>query len=352
MGPAGDAYKALQIHPTRFCNLTCLHCYSSSGPDQREELGAPLLIDAITQARDEGYNDVAFSGGEPILYGELRRLLEHARSMGMVTNLTSNGMLLNGARLTMLEGVTDLLAISLDGIPESHNRMRNSPYAFEHMRANLEGVRKTGIPFGFIFTLTLTNLPELKWVTEFAVEQGASLLQIHPLEEVGRGLTQLVGQRPDEVEAAFAYLHTGRMQADVGAKLAIRIDFLDRELLRPAADRVYAGTCDTRAEDRPLSDMINPLVIEQDGAVVPLQYGFNRKYQVGNLHESSFSDMAATWKKNVFPSFQELCARVYTLEMGKDDLPIFNWYETISRASHGQLAPQLSVSAQKSRLIS
>ena len=107
----------------------------------------------------------------------------------------------------MLEGVTDLLAISLDGVPDSHNRMRNAPHAFAHMKANLDGVRKTGIPFGFIFTLTLSNLHELPWVTRFAVEQGAALLQIHPLEEVGRGRTALAGMRSDDVEAAFAYLH-------------------------------------------------------------------------------------------------------------------------------------------------
>jgi len=336
MPPAGDVYKALQIHPTRFCNLTCLHCYSSSGPDQREELSAPLLIDAITQAADEGYNDVAFSGGEPILYGDLRRLLTHAKSLGMVTNLTSNGMLLKGARLDMLAGVTDLLAISLDGVPASHDRMRNSPLAFAHMHANLDGVRQSGIPFGFIFTLTQTNLHELKWVTDFAVEQGASLLQIHPLEEVGRGMTQLAGQRPDDVEAAFAYLHALRMQTEVGDKLAVRIDLVDRERLRMSAERVCVATCGVAAEDRPLSDLISPLVIEQDGAVVPLQFGFNRSCQVGNLYESTFSAMATAWKKDVFPRFRALCEDVHALQMVRDDLPIFNWYEAISRASHGQ----------------
>jgi Fe-coproporphyrin III synthase len=345
MGPTGDFFKALQIHPTRFCNLTCLHCYSSSGPDQREEISAPLLVDTITQAYAEGYNDVAFSGGEPILYGELRRLLEHCKSLGMVTNLTSNGMLLEGKRLSQLEGVTDLLAISLDGVPESHNKMRNSPIAFQRMSANLEGVRKTGIPFGFIFTLTLTNLHELKWVTEFAIEQGAALLQIHPLEEVGRGVTHLAGLRPDEVEAAFAYLQTVRLQAEVGDKLAIRIDLIDRDALRPEADRVYAGTCTIKAEDRPLADMISPLVVEQDGAVVPLQFGFSRRYQVGNLYESSFTDMAAHWKRNVFPDFKELCEKVYAAETDEDDLPIFNWYEAISRASHGRPRMQLPVLA-------
>ena len=157
--------------------------------------------------------------------------------------------------------------------------MRNAPLAFERMRANLDGVRKTGIPFGFIFTLTQHNLHELRWVTAFAVEQGASLLQIHPLEEVGRGMTELRGQRPDEIEASFAYLQTIRMQTEVGNTLAVRVDLVDRERLREAADRLNAGTCDIRAEDRKLSDIINPLIIEPDGAVVPLQYGFSRRCQ-------------------------------------------------------------------------
>jgi MoaA/NifB/PqqE/SkfB family radical SAM enzyme len=333
MGPAGELFKALQIHPTRLCNLTCLHCYSSSGPDQREALSAPLLVDAITQAGVEGYNDIAFSGGEPILYGDLRRLLEHAKSLGMLTSLTSNGILLKGERLARLEGVTDLLAISLDGVPESHDRMRNAPQAFERMRANLDGVRKTGIPFGFIFTLTQHNLHELRWVTAFAVEQGASLLQIHPLEEVGRGMTELRGQRPDELEASFAYLQTIRMQAEVGHTLAVRVDLVHRERLRDAADRLNAVTCDIGAEDRRLAEIINPLVIEPDGAVVPLQYGFSRRCQVGNLHHTSFSAMAAQWKRHGFPGFRELCATVFASELSKDTLPIFNWYEAISNAS-------------------
>ena len=139
-------------------------------------------------------------------------------------------------------------------------------------------------------------------------------------------MTELRGQRPDEIEASFAYLQTIRMQAEVGNALAVRVDLVDRERLREAADRLNAGTCDIRAEDRKLADIVNPLIIEPDGAVVPLQYGFSRRCQVGNLHRTSFSAMAAEWKRHVFPEFRELCARVFASEMSKDTLPIFNWY--------------------------
>src|ERR1700745_1035433 len=103
-------------------------------------------------AEAQGYRVASFSGGEAILYNDLGRLLALAKCRGMRTTLTSNGMLLNQRRLDTLAAHIDVLAISLDGIPESHNRMRASNEAFERMLANLESVRKSGIDFGFIFT--------------------------------------------------------------------------------------------------------------------------------------------------------------------------------------------------------
>jgi Fe-coproporphyrin III synthase len=322
----------LQVHPTRLCNLECLHCYSLSGPTQREELPPELLEQAISDAAAEGYNDVSFSGGEPVLYKPLRRLIKRTKSEGMLATVTSNGMLLDERRLQELAEV-DLLAISLDGLPESHNKMRNSPIAFEKLAKNLEGVRQSGIPFGFIFTLTLQNLHELDWVAQFAIEQGAGLLQIHPLEEVGRASQVLQGHRPDGREAAFGYLEAVRLQAAAGDRLAIQIDFADRDLLRPDPGRVHAGECVLSEPDRLLSDLVNPLVIEQDGEIVPIQYGFGRRYSVGNLYNGRLADHGAVWRKETLPAFRGLCRGVFEAVVDSEDLPIFNWYEAVCEAS-------------------
>src|SRR3954447_10697746 len=104
--------RFLQIHPTRRCNLSCLHCYSSSGPDQREELPLGMLRGALDDAAAAGYNVASMSGGEPTLYPGLASLLDHARGLGMRTTVTTNGMLLEGRRLDDLRGRVDVLAIS------------------------------------------------------------------------------------------------------------------------------------------------------------------------------------------------------------------------------------------------
>ncbi|MCI0668363.1 MAG: hypothetical protein L0Y43_09955, partial [Methylococcaceae bacterium] len=144
------------------------------------------------------------------------------------------GMLLNERRLAELKDVVDTIAISLDGIPESHNRMRNSRTAFPKMAANLEKLRRSGIQFGFIFTLTQYNLDELDWVVNFALQQGAKSLQIHPLEGCGFANDNLAGDSPDRTESAYAYLICERWKEQLGDKLFIQIDFAKRKLFYPA----------------------------------------------------------------------------------------------------------------------
>jgi len=61
LAPGGT--RLVQIQPTRRCNLRCQHCYSQSGPEQREDLQYQPLETFLVQARDLGYNYVGVSGG-------------------------------------------------------------------------------------------------------------------------------------------------------------------------------------------------------------------------------------------------------------------------------------------------
>ena len=317
----------IQIHPTRRCNLRCLHCYSWSGPEERDLLSVETLRNALTDAAGQAYEVASFSGGEPVLYRGLGALLKHAKALGMRTTVTSNGMLLDQARLGMLAGRTDVLAISLDGVPESHNRMRASNQAFDRMQANLENVRKSGIQFGFIFTLTLYNVDELDWAARFAVEQGAQLFQIHPLEEVGRAAEILAGSRPDEVESAYAFLEAERIRQVYGDRLYVQLDIFHRDLVQRCPERFYAD--EDGHGGRLLAHCVTPLVIEADGTVVPIEYGFSRQFALGSLTEARLCDLAPAWIETQHAGFRRLCRSVYAEACTPSELPFLNWYELV-----------------------
>lgn len=327
-----ETQPIVQIHPTRRCNLRCLHCYSASGPEHGDLLSYETLAHALTDARAEGYRVASFSGGEPTLYRDLGRLLRHAKSLGMRTTVTSNGMPLTGKRLAMLRGWTDVLAISLDGIPESHNRMRASNQAFDRMRANLDGVRESGIDFGFIFTLTQYNVNEVEWAAQFAVEQGARLFQIHPLEEVGRAAAVLTGSRPDEIESGYACVIAERIRRKYGKQLFVQVDIFHRDMVRRRPDRFYADQEWPQAAR--LAQAVTPLVVEADGTVVPLGYGFGRAYALGCLLEHRLRDLAPRWIATRHSQFREMCRRAYAEACNPADFPFLNWYELIGSRSN------------------
>src|SRR3954470_6102458 len=105
-GPTGIA-PVLQLHPSRRCNIACAHCYSSSGPQAREELPLQLLSGCLEEAASLGYRQLAVSGGEPLLYHSLAALLARARSLGMLASITTNGMLATPARWGTLAALVD-----------------------------------------------------------------------------------------------------------------------------------------------------------------------------------------------------------------------------------------------------
>jgi len=328
--------RIVQIHPTRRCNLRCLHCYSTSGPEERGQLAAALLRDLLTDAAAEGYSVASFSGGEPLLYRPLPDLLAHAHRCGMVTTVTTNGMLLDERRLAELAGAADLVAISLDGVPASHDRMRADPRAFSTMASRLPGLRSSGIPFGFIFTLTQYNLHELEWVAGFALEQGARLLQIHPLEAEGRAATHLPGESPDGIEGAYAFLLASRLQEAVGDRLRVQLDLVSRLGMAERPGLFYADPADPAVPEDfeklpsgPLAERISPLVIESDGTVVPMEHGFSRALVLGNLYEAPLRELAPRWLRDRYPAFRKVCRRAFEAATANPQVPIVDWSETV-----------------------
>ncbi len=322
--------RILQIHATRKCNLRCSHCYSVSGPEERTELDPALLINAIRTAKENGFNVAGFSGGEPLVYKSLPRVLDAARECGMVTTVTSNGMLLTKSNVNKLKGRANLVAISIDGRPESHNKIRQHPKAFSKMNENLENLRNAEIPFGFIFTLTQHNLDELEWIAEFALAQGARLLQIHPLENIGRARKEMKKQVPDDLETAYAFAEVARLQALAGDALTFQIDIIDRDYLRENPDRVFAEKMTGSLENIPFADIVSPLIIEEDGRVNPIAYGFAPQWSFGNLYDDPLQKMMDDWRAEKAVHFRNMCQKLLKgVAKEKTEWPFFNWYSAL-----------------------
>jgi hypothetical protein len=190
------------------------------------------------------------------------------------------------------------------------------------------------MPFGFIFTLTQYNLHEAPFVLEFALEQGASLFQIHPLETVGRARERMAGAQPDAVEMSFASLVAAEAQAAAGDRLFVQLDLVNTDLLHQHPERVYADALEDGVDvaRRSLAELISPIVIEADGWVSPLQYGFPRCFAIGDLNTAGLGALARAWRGERYARFREVCMTTFRelTERSGDELPMVDWYERVS----------------------
>lgn len=317
----------LQLHPSRRCNLSCRHCYSLSGPGVDAALPLALLQQVTREAAGLGYRVVGVSGGEPLLYPELPSLLRTARDAGMRTTVTTNGMLLTERRLSELAPLTDVLAISLDGHPDSHNRLRGNPRAFGVLDRRMKAVERSGIPYAFITTLTLENLTELEFVVAYAQAHGAGGVQVHPLEPEGAALDNLAECVPDAREFVFAIVEGARLSQRYG--IPVQVDLAHRAALLRHPEAFLAVAPDP---PRPLSSWLSPLVVETDGRVSPLTYGFPAAFALGNVRTRRLTDLVESWDAG---PFLELCGNV-ARQLASGGAAAFNWYEEINRQARRQ----------------
>lgn len=323
IGPTGGR-GVLQIHPSLRCNLSCLHCYSSSGPTGDPGLATDLIRRLIEEACDLDYSVLGISGGEPLLYSGLADILRHAKEHGMTTTVTTNGVLLTESRLRDLQGLVDVLAISLDGIPSSHARMRGDEQAFPRMAARLPALAASGINFGFVFTLTQANVHELEWAVNFASHTGASLVQVHPLEAEGKALDGLSSLAPDGQELAFAVLESLRLRTSSSA--FIQVDVTSAADLLQHPERFL---CLESKPEQPLGRWLTPLVLEADGTLVPVTYGFPRAFAIGNLHHGSLATLLRDWNPEPLLALARRTRKRALQTLQASDAPLLNWYQAI-----------------------
>jgi MoaA/NifB/PqqE/SkfB family radical SAM enzyme len=273
-------------------------------------LAVPLLEETIARAARFGYNMLSVSGGEPLLYPGLRAICAEGRRQKMLVTLVTNGTAMTEARVAALSDVVDGVAISVDGAPARHNRMRALPGAFRLMEKRLRFLRRQSIPFGFVFTLTRDNLSELEWAADFAVAQGAATLQVHPIEEYGRALTDPGLQSLPQQQMATAALVVDCLRNIHEGRLLIQFDSLHRDALPVEPDEVARWKSDLDRGHRFLGEILSPLVIEDDGTVVPLRYGFPRAFALGNLYRSNLDEMARDWMRRRSGAFCDLYRQV------------------------------------------
>ncbi|MCX6168705.1 MAG: radical SAM protein [Ignavibacteriales bacterium] len=93
---AGDKILGLGLELTRQCNLKCVYCYANSGKPLKNELTYEELLKTVDEATLLGVKKIGIiGGGEPLLYENLKNLINYIFQRGISISLFTNGVLID-----------------------------------------------------------------------------------------------------------------------------------------------------------------------------------------------------------------------------------------------------------------
>lgn len=146
------------------CNLRCSHCGSSAGLPGPNELNIEECFRLCEELAELGCRDVSLMGGEPFLREDWSSIAQCVKNLGMNLNFVSNGTILDKYIDKVSQIEPKVVGISLDGIKESHEKIRGKGTFKKAVKA-IELLRKKGIQTTVITTVSKINfndLPEMK----------------------------------------------------------------------------------------------------------------------------------------------------------------------------------------------
>ena len=212
----------VQLRVTNLCNLRCKMCgqwgdtgiyradgFSASATDGekernriRELIGAKrqLALSDYERLLDEiapGRPIISLFGGEPLLYPDILPLVRAIKERDLTCTVITNGWRLADYAKEFVEAGIDSIAVSIDGPPEVHNRIRGKEDSFSKAAAGIRAVADWRRRLGRALPMQIAILP----VTELNMDSIAPAIEALrelPLDTINVGLRWFVPKETGE----------------------------------------------------------------------------------------------------------------------------------------------------------
>lgn len=276
--------------------MFCEHCYREAGDKVKEELSTEEGKRLIEQIARAGFKIMIFSGGEPLMRGDIIELVAHASSQGLRPVFGTNGTLITPDMAIRLKEVGTMgMGISLDSLDqEKHDQLRKYKGAWQGAVQGMKNCREAGLPFQIHTTVMAWNEEEVEAITDFAVEIGAVAHHIFFLVPTGRGAQiEEEALRIDKYEQLLQRILAKQQQVKIELKPTCAPQFVRMAKQRGINLRFQRGCLAG----------ISYCIIGPRGLVQPCAY---LNISVGNVREQPFDEI---WRTS--PVFERLRAQDY-----------------------------------------
>ncbi len=175
---------------TTRCNQNCLHCGSDCLKDSTaNDMPLEDFLSALDTIKKPPKNFiVVLTGGEPLLRPDIELCGREIRKRGMRWSLVTNGLLYDKEKHnSLLNSGLGALTISLDGMEDSHNWLRNSKNSFKKVD-NAIGIAASSarLNFDVVTCVNKRNIAELPQIRNFLIQKGVKAWRLFTIVPIGR----------------------------------------------------------------------------------------------------------------------------------------------------------------------
>jgi MoaA/NifB/PqqE/SkfB family radical SAM enzyme len=160
---------------TSRCNLRCRFCEYWENPGK--EMSTPEIFRMLEDARSFGIGVYNAWTAEPLMREDLQEILHHAKRLGLITSLITNGKLL-ASRVHELDDL-DYLSVSVDGI-DSYKELRGIDQ--NEVLGGIRAAKTTGHEVLMNCVISGKNIDELEDLVSLAEELGVRI-SFEPINE-------------------------------------------------------------------------------------------------------------------------------------------------------------------------
>lgn len=174
---------------TNTCNYACSYCiFASNGRVNPNELSLEKIVKTIDELKDQGFNYIKFTGGEPFLRKDLFSILTHCDNVAVRYDISTNASLISPTNLKELNKLTNLnfLHISLDGFDKHSHELVRGIKTWEPTLKGLTILKNANFKKRVGCVLHKENFNQLDKLVELLVENKINAVAFSLMEAAGR----------------------------------------------------------------------------------------------------------------------------------------------------------------------
>lgn len=188
---------------TARCILTCPHCYAYMYRNDKE-LSKIEKITLAEQIGKAGIDHVCITGGEPFLLEELEDIVRKLKDYDIDITVFTSGVIVNEDRIKILQKYDTYFYVSVDGDPQTHNKIRNNTW--NSLEKFLNILKNNGIPFGTCMAISKLNYDKTGSYVETVIKYEPDAICVIPVMPSGRALENNIYVDIPHLKTALALL--------------------------------------------------------------------------------------------------------------------------------------------------